>query len=153
MERIVARTLTRRRLTLAVAESCTGGLIASSLTDIPGSSRFFLGGIVAYANEVKTRLLGVEAKTLELHGAVSKDVALEMARHVRRLTGAHTAIGITGVLGPAGGTDLKPLGTVFVAIAFCHGAYYRKLRLKGPRLQKKRRAKNAALTFLLECLQ
>lgn len=153
MERAAARTLIRRQLTLAVAESCTGGLIASSLTDIPGSSGFFLGGIVAYANDVKTRLLGIEPETLKVHGAVSRDVALQMARHVRRLTRAHAGIGITGILGPTGATPLKPVGTVFVAVAFCHATYYRKLRLKGTRRQQKRRAKDAALKFLLECLQ
>jgi nicotinamide-nucleotide amidase len=102
-------------LTLATAESCTGGLIAERLTRVPGSSDVFLGGIVAYANEVKVRQLGVPADLIELHGAVSPEVAAAMASGVRERLGADVAIADTGVAGPGGGTEEKPVGLVYVA--------------------------------------
>jgi len=104
-----------RGLTLATAESCTGGLIAERLTRVPGSSDVFLGGIVAYANEVKVRQLGVPADVIELHGAVSPEVAAAMASGVRNQLGADVAIADTGVAGPGGGTEEKPVGLVYVA--------------------------------------
>ena len=104
-----------RGLTLATAESCTGGLIAERLTRVPGSSDVFLGGIVAYANEVKVRQLGVPADLIELHGAVSPEVAAAMASGVRERLGADVAVADTGVAGPGGGTEEKPVGLVYVA--------------------------------------
>ena len=117
LEEAVGRLLAERGLTVAVAESCTGGLIAHRLTNVPGSSRYFLGGVVAYANEVKEGVLGVRSETLRRHGAVSQETALEMARGVRRLLGADIALSATGIAGPAGGTPEKPVGLVYVALA------------------------------------
>jgi nicotinamide-nucleotide amidase len=115
LEEAVGRLLAERGL--AVAESCTGGLIAHRLTNAPGSSRYFLGGVVAYANEVKERVLGVRPGTLREDGAVSREAALEMARGVRRLLGADIAISATGIAGPTGGMPEKPVGLVYVALA------------------------------------
>ena len=103
--------------TVAVAESCTGGGVCEALTSVPGSSAYFLGGIVAYGNESKTRDLGVPSGLIESAGAVSREVAEEMAAGARRRFGAHIGIGTTGIAGPGGGTPEKPVGTVYVAIA------------------------------------
>ena len=106
-----------RGLTLATAESCTGGLLAGRITDVPGSSRFFLGGVVSYANEVKENLLNIERAVLIEHGAVSEMVARQMARGVLDLLEADVTISITGVAGPGGGTLEKPVGLVWFGLA------------------------------------
>ena len=116
MEDVVARLLARQGKTLALAESCTGGLIANRITNVPGASKIFLGGVVAYSNEAKQKFLGVRAKTLSRHGAVSEAVAREMARGARKKFGADFAIAVTGIAGPGGGTKSKPVGTVFIAL-------------------------------------
>lgn len=109
--------LKERGATVAVAESCTGGRLAAAFTAEAGSSEYFLGGVVAYANEVKIGVLGVEGETLEKHGAVSREVAIEMARGIQRITGADFTLATTGIAGPGGGTPEKPVGTVWVATA------------------------------------
>jgi len=116
MEAVVARLLARQGKTLALAESCTGGLIANRITNVPGASKIFLGGVVAYSNEAKQKFLGVRARTLSWHGAVSEAVAREMARGARKKFGADFAIAVTGIAGPGGGTKSKPVGTVFIAL-------------------------------------
>ena len=113
----VVHLLTKRNETLALAESCTGGFIANQVTDVPGASKIFKGGIVAYSNEAKEKFLGVRAKTLKEHGAVSKEVAAEMAEGARKQFGADYAVAVTGIAGPTGGTKAKPTGTVFIAVA------------------------------------
>jgi nicotinamide-nucleotide amidase len=113
----VVRLLTKQKRTLALAESCTGGLIAHQITNVPGASKVFLGGIVAYGNEVKEKFLGVRPETLEKFGAVSENVAREMAEGARKKFGADFAIAVTGIAGPTGGTRSKPVGTVFIALA------------------------------------
>jgi nicotinamide-nucleotide amidase len=113
----VVEVLDRRGLTLAVAESCTGGLIGHLLTDVPGSSRVFPGGIVAYGNQPKRDLLGVSADLLQIHGAVSGETALAMAEGVRRAMQTDVGVGVTGIAGPTGGSADKPVGTVFIAYA------------------------------------
>lgn len=113
----VVRRLTRQKRTLALAESCTGGFIANQITNIPGASKAFLGGIVSYSNKSKQKFLGVRARTLEQHGAVSEAVACEMAAGARKQFGADFAIAVTGIAGPSGGTKMKPTGTVFIALA------------------------------------
>jgi nicotinamide-nucleotide amidase len=117
LEQIVSYYLQMRGATLAVAESCTGGLVAQRLTSISGSSRYFLGGAVVYSNELKTAMAGVPAKLINEHGAVSREVALALAAGIRKKTGASFGVGITGVAGPTGGTSEKPVGLVFIAIS------------------------------------
>jgi nicotinamide-nucleotide amidase len=117
LEQVVVHRLTAIRKTLAVAESCTGGFIAHRLTNVPGASAVLLAGLVTYSNDAKRDLLGVKAETLGAHGAVSKAVAREMAEGARRRTGADYALAVTGIAGPSGGTEAKPVGTVFIALA------------------------------------
>ena len=117
IEGVIVRLLTKRRQTLALAESCTGGFIANQITNVPGASKVFLGGVVTYSNEAKEKFLGVRAKTLKEHGAVSGAVAREMAEGAREKFGAGFAIAVTGIAGPAGGTKDKLVGTVFIALA------------------------------------
>jgi nicotinamide-nucleotide amidase len=133
IEDIVARVLMENRATIAVAESCTGGLLAERLTNLPGSSAYFLGGIVCYSNDLKTRLLGVPAEMIEAKGAVSSEVALALAAGVRKLTGATLGIGITGVAGPSGGTPEKPVGLVHIGIADECGPRGKSFRFPGDR--------------------
>lgn len=107
--------LKAERQTLATAESCTGGLLAKTITDIPGSSAFYSGGVIAYSNASKVKLLQVEEETLEHYGAVSEPVALKMAHGVRSLFGSNIGVGITGIAGPEGGSPEKPVGMVYIA--------------------------------------
>lgn len=121
METVVVGLLTRRKQTLAIAESCTGGGIAYRVTNVPGASAIFLGGFVAYSNEMKQKFLGVGAETLAAQGAVSEAVAREMAEGARSQTGADFALAVTGIAGPGGATKDKPVGTVFIALAAASG--------------------------------
>jgi nicotinamide-nucleotide amidase len=132
LEEAVVRGLIDRECTIAVAESCTGGLIGHRITEVPGSSRVFLLGIVAYANEVKVRQLGVPEATLAAHGAVSNQTAEAMARGVRAASGADLGLATTGIAGPGGGTVDKPVGTVCVSLVWEEGAWSRRYDL-GPR--------------------
>jgi nicotinamide-nucleotide amidase len=144
----VGRALSASGLTLAVAESCTGGLVAKGLTDHPGSSAYFLGGIVAYEDSVKTSLLGVSRELLEEGGAVSEGVATAMARGVARALGSNAGLGITGVAGPGGGTDEKPVGTVSYAAYLDGEDVVRTTRFLGDRQDVRNRAAAAALLLL-----
>ena len=135
-------------MTLATAESCTGGLIAKRITDRPGSSQVFLGGVIAYADPVKIAALGVSLDDLREHGAVSEQVARQMATGVRARFGASTGIGITGVVGPGGGSTDKPVGTVWIAIAVEDTVEARLLSLPGDRTAVRERAAQAALGWL-----
>jgi nicotinamide-nucleotide amidase len=119
--RAIVRILTAKKKTLALAESCTGGFIANQITNVPGASKIFLGGVVSYSNNAKQKFLGVRAKTLERHGAVSEAVAAEMAQGARKRFGADFALAVTGIAGPTGGTKSKPTGTVFIALAGAFG--------------------------------
>ncbi|MFZ0959720.1 MAG: competence/damage-inducible protein A [Terriglobia bacterium] len=133
LEEIVGMYLVMRQKTLAVAESCTGGMLAERLTRISGSSSFFLGGAVCYTNEMKTRWAGVPADLIAVHGAVSKPVAQALAEGVRARTGASMGVGITGIAGPTGGSNEKPVGLVFVALADERGTQVRKFNFPGAR--------------------
>jgi len=117
IEQVVVRLLTEKKKTLALAESCTGGFIANRVTNVPGASVVFLGGVVSYANSAKEKFLGVRAETLAAHGAVSEAVAREMAGGAREKFNSDFALAVTGIAGPAGGTQDKPVGTVFIALA------------------------------------
>ena len=117
LEQIVLYHLGLRGATLAVAESCTGGMIAQRITSVPGSSRSFLGGAVAYSNELKTAFAGVPPELIAAQGAVSADVAEALAYGIRRYTGATLGVGVTGIAGPSGGTEAKPVGLVYIALS------------------------------------
>ena len=117
LEETLGPLLIARRLTLAVAESCTGGHLANLITNVPGASAVLLAGVVSYSNEAKQDFLGVSPETLAAHGAVSAEVAREMAEGARQRTGATYGLALTGIAGPSGGTAAKPVGTVFVALA------------------------------------
>jgi nicotinamide-nucleotide amidase len=145
---VVCRLLEARALTLAVGESCTGGLVAELVTSVPGASRSFLGGVVAYANAAKSALLGVDSRLIEVHGAVSTEVARAMAEGARERFGASIALGITGVAGPDGGTAEKPVGLVHWAVASDGGTRSKQAVLSGDREQVRRRAAFAALALI-----
>jgi nicotinamide-nucleotide amidase len=148
MELVVGLKLTLGGYTLSVAESCTGGLLAQRLTSVPGSSKYFIEGVVTYANDAKTRALGVEPMLLMEYGAVSAPVAEAMAEGMRKRAGTDFALSITGVAGPDGGTDEKPVGTVFIALANEFQTEHRKLNLPGDRNLVRWRASQAALDLL-----
>ena len=148
MEQVVGLKLSLGGYTLSTAESCTGGLLAQRITEVPGSSKYFIEGVVTYANEAKTRTLGVEPMLLLEHGAVSAPVAEAMAEGIRKRAGTDFGISITGVAGPDGGTEEKPVGTVFIALASDVKTEHRKLNLPGDRQLVRWRASQAALDLL-----
>ena len=139
------------KLTLAVAESCTGGMLGERLTNIPGSSTVFLGGVIAYHNDVKKELLGVTAGDLEKHGAVSEAVALQMAAGIRERTGAGVGVSVTGIAGPGGGTPEKPVGLIWVAVNALD-AKARRFHVGGDRAEIRQRAAQAALEMVRRAL-
>jgi len=158
LEEVVVRTLLERGLTVAVAESCTGGLVGSRLTDVAGSSGCFLEGLVTYSNQAKVRLLGVDPAIIEQHGAVSEPVAVEMARGCLLNSGAQIAVATTGIAGPGGGTPEKPVGTVCVGVASTSAdgsvrVEASRFTMYGDRRQNKLRFSEAALRGLLERLK
>lgn len=148
----VIASLRERALTLALAESCTGGLVAKSLTDQAGASAAFIGAVVAYADSVKTGLLRVAPETLAAHGAVSAETAREMATGVRTLLGADLALSITGIAGPAGGTPAKPVGTVWIGTATAQRAEARLFHFSGDRRAIREQAAAAALSLLAQLI-
>jgi PncC family amidohydrolase len=139
-----------RGLTLATAESCTGGYIAKSITDVAGSSGYFRGGVVSYSNEVKMRLLGVPADQLAAHGAVSAQVARSMAVGALAVTGADLAVAVTGISGPGGGSAAKPVGLTYVAVADSAGVEVRRFTWQGDRAANREATARAAVELLLE---
>ena len=140
-------------LKLATAESCTGGLIADRITDIPGSSDYFLGGIVAYAYEAKVALLNVSWDTLRKYGAVSRETVLEMAQGARAAMGADLAISVSGIAGPGGGLPDKPVGTTWFGLSATGGDWAYLYHFNGDRLQNKSFAADTALRILADFLQ
>ncbi|OGS52750.1 MAG: hypothetical protein A3J79_05310 [Elusimicrobia bacterium RIFOXYB2_FULL_62_6] len=154
LEEAVGEILKAKGATVSVAESCTGGALASALTDVPGSSEYFLGGVTAYANEAKRRLLGVRAGTILKHGAVSGECAAEMAEAARRLFRTDYAAAVTGIAGPGGGTAEKPVGLVHFAVAAAGRKTVRFSRnFRHNRVFIKRCAVNAALDALRKIIQ
>jgi nicotinamide-nucleotide amidase len=146
---LLGEALSSRSLTVAVAESCTGGDLCAAVTAVPGSSAYFLGGIVAYANAVKTRELFVPDTLLASRGAVSEEVALAMAEGVRRRFGAGIGVGTTGIAGPGGDTPEKPVGTVCVGIAADAVRISSRLSLRGDRKAVRRETVASALKALI----
>ena len=148
MEEVIGKLLTERGEKLSVAESCTGGLVGMRLTEIGGSSRYFLEGAIVYANAAKIRALGVSEQTLEDHGAVSAETAKAMAAGIRDRSGSHHAISVTGIAGPDGGTEEKPVGTVFIGYAGANVTRSIKFVFPGDRELVRWRASQAALDYL-----
>ncbi len=152
LEEVVGAMLAARGQRIAVAESCTGGLVGGRLTDVPGSSAWFIGGVVAYANEVKVDVLGVPPELIDAHGAVSEAVGRAMAEGVRQWLHADVGVGITGIAGPAGGTADKPAGTVVIAVATGVTASARTLHFGGGRQMVRQHAVIAALEQVRQTL-
>ncbi len=153
MEYKVGENLRKRGLRLATAESCTGGLVGHRLTNIPGSSDYFVGGVVAYANAVKMQALGVRLQTLDEHGAVSRETVLEMASGVRRALAADIGLAVSGIAGPGGGTPEKPVGLVWIGLSAPQTIVARRYLFSGDRTSVKEQAAQAALELLDETLQ
>jgi nicotinamide-nucleotide amidase len=148
LEVVVANDLLKQNATIAAAESCTGGLFAERLTTIAGSSAYFLGGVVCYSNEMKTAWADVPQEMIATKGAVSTEVAIALAEGIRRRVGSTLGVGITGVAGPGGGSEEKPVGTVHIALANATGARERALRLPGDREMVRLQASQAALDMV-----
>ena len=153
MELRLAQAFRARGWTLALAESCTGGLIGHRLTNIPGSSDYFLGGIVAYAYEAKERLLAVRHQTLYEHGAVSRETAIEMARGARWALGADVGVSVTGIAGPGGGLPDKPVGLTWIAVSTRDGERAEQFLWKGDRLANKEQSAEAALDLIFQTVK
>ncbi len=146
----VGQLLLEKGYTIACAESCTGGLLTSCLTDVAGSSAYVKGSVVSYTNEVKHGLLGVSQKLLDTVGAVSSEVAAEMAEGVRRVIGSDIGVSVTGLAGPGGGTAEKPVGLVFIGISDSSGTNVIKCIFKGSRVEVKQQAAQRALQLIAE---
>jgi len=153
LEEVIGEILRERKLTIATAESCTGGLLSHRITNVPGSSKYFLGGVVAYSYDAKEHILHVRHNTLYGFGAVSKETAIEMARGVRHLFDSDIGIGITGIAGPGGGTPEKPVGLVYISLSVPGHTWYREHRWKGSRLENKEQSAEAALQMVLDYLE
>jgi PncC family amidohydrolase len=152
LEEKVGELLSQRGWTLAVAESCTGGLVGHRITNVSGSSAYFEGGVISYSNEVKEHVLGVPLETLIDHGAVSKETVLAMARGVRHLLGTDVAVSITGIAGPTGGTPEKPVGLVYIGLAAEDAESAEKHIWAGDRESNKAQTAEAALKLLFSYL-
>jgi len=144
----IKRILVENELTLSTAESCTGGTLCSILTSIPGASGFFLLGCVPYGEEMKVEVLGIDPQLIEKHSAVSSEVALEMARRIRKISGSDIGIATTGYAGPGGGGGSDPVGTVYIAISMGDDVTIKRLSLEGDREQNITKASETALRML-----
>ncbi|MBE7042787.1 MAG: competence/damage-inducible protein A [Ruminococcaceae bacterium] len=153
LQTVAVHTLMEQGKTLAVAESCTGGMIAKMITEVSGSSRVFTHGFVTYANEAKEQMLGVKHSALERFGAVSETVAMQMCRGAKEKSGADFALSVTGIAGPGGGTDKKPVGLVYIGLATSNGVRCKKLLLSGSRDKIRTQTAMNALAMLLEELK
>ena len=151
-EEVVGQTLRKKNKTLGTAESCTGGLVGKMITDVPGSSDYYRGGVVCYSDQLKIDLVGVNETTLERFGAVSEQVAHQMAEGIRKRTGADIGLSVTGVAGPGGGTDEKPVGLVFFGLALENGVRVRKLEFPGQRETIRLRSTRIALDWMRRVL-
>ena len=153
IEKILGETLERRGLTLATAESCTGGLVGHRITNISGSSVYYMGAVVAYSYQAKVDLLGVNWDTLDTYGAVSAETVMGMAAGARKVLKADIAVSISGIAGPAGGTPEKPVGTVWFGLEAPDGTWTRRHNFEGDRLEVKQQSAVAAMQFILDYLE
>lgn len=152
IEAEIGRWLKQQGLQLATAESCTGGLIGHRITNIPGSSEYFLGGVVSYAYEAKVKLLGVRWETLQKFGAVSRETVIEMAAGVREVLAADIGLAVSGIAGPGGGMPTKPVGYTWIGLSAAGVQFARSYHFAGERAQIKEQAAEQALRLLLELL-
>ena len=152
LEVVVGKLLTEKKQTLAIAESCTGGLMTHRLTNVPGSSAYIIASVIAYAYEAKVAVLGVAWDTLNKYGAVSAETVTEMARGARKTFSATIGLAITGIAGPGGGTPEKPVGLVYLALADAHTVIVENHVWRGNRLQNKEQSAEAALELLYRFL-
>jgi PncC family amidohydrolase len=152
VEQTIGALLRTRGLKLATAESCTGGLVADRITNVPGSSDYFLGGVIAYADEAKVALLHVSWDTLRLHGAVSRETVIEMARGVCKTLGSDIGVSVSGISGPGGGSPDNPVGTTWIGLSGPDGNWARKFVWGGDRRRNKQSSAQAALQFVLDYL-
>ena len=152
LSRTIGTLLKEQRLTVSVCESCTGGMLGSIVTGIPGSSQYFLGGVIAYADGMKKRV-GVKAATLKQHGAVSEQTAREMAHGIRRMCSSDIGVSITGIAGPGGGSKEKPVGLVYVGLATSRGCVVDRTRFRGTRSTIRKKACLHALNMLAALLE
>lgn len=152
-EEIIGRLFRKKGWRLFIAESCTGGLIGHRITNIPGSSDYFDGGVIAYSNDAKRELLKVPEEILRTYGAVSRQTAVAMAEGIRKLRGVEVGIGVTGIAGPAGGTEAKPVGLVYIALSSPVRVECREFRFDGDREMIKLQASEAALSMLRTLLE
>lgn len=148
LEEVIGKILTEKQLKLAVAESCTGGLICNRITNVPGSSNYFERGVVSYSNEAKIQILGVSPETIQKFGAVSEQTAIEMARGVRKISGADIGISTTGIMGPTGATETKPIGLVYIGYSDGEKEFAKQYNFADNRVRNKERTSQAALELL-----
>ncbi len=148
MENEIGKILTAKNLTIACAESCTGGLLTSRLTDVAGSSNYVEGSIVSYSNEVKNKNLHVDADTLKNFGAVSEQTARQMSANVRKLFNTDIGVGVTGIAGPGGGSAEKPVGTVYISVSNADKTLVKSFNFSGTRSEIKNQSCDAALSMI-----
>jgi nicotinamide-nucleotide amidase len=153
LEKVIGDALRERGRTLSIAESCTGGLICDRITNLPGSSDYFMGGMVTYSNESKAEHLVIPLNYIKRYGAVSSQVARRMAQGVRKTFHTNFGLSTTGVAGPTGGTRISPVGRVFIGLANGRRTWVRKLDLKGSRRDIKKQAAKSSLEFLYKMLR
>jgi len=153
IEQTIGDLFRKNELKLAIAESCTGGLVSDRITNIPGSSDYFMGAIIAYSYEAKVNLLGVKWDTLTAFGAVSRDVVLEMARGARKALETEIGVSVSGIAGPGGETDEKPVGTTWIGLSTPDGEWARHFCWGGNRIENKASSTQAVLQFLLDYLK
>ena len=152
METELGKILTEKKLTIACAESCTGGLLTSRLTDVAGSSAYVQGGIVSYSNEIKNSILKVKAETLKNFGAVSEQTARQKSANVRELFKTDIGVGITGIAGPGGGSAEKPVGTVYISVSNYDKTFVKKFNFSGSRQEIKNQSCDAAIKMVMEVM-
>lgn len=152
MEDEVGKILLEKQLTVACAESCTGGLLTSRLTDVAGSSAYVKGSIVSYSNEIKNSVLNVDADTLKNFGAVSEQTARQMSSNVRELFKTDVGVGVTGIAGPGGGSLEKPVGTVYISVSNSEMTIVKKFQFSGSRHEIKNQSCNSAMEMLKDFL-